>query len=234
MGLIQLTVYNRETTGKNANRRTRLRGRIPAVVYGAREKAANVELDLVEFTRLLGLGGGSGHVLSLTESGSKNSVMALLREVQRHPVRDFVYHVDLFEIPADRPISVEVPLEVTGESVDIKRGDATLMRVRHVVSVRCLPSEMPESVKIDISEYKTGQKVHASDLKVEGVELDEEPDEVLLVLQSTASFAAAETPVEAAAPEEGEEAAEGDEAAGAKPAAAKPGAKPGAKKDDKD
>lgn len=220
MGLIQLTVYPRETTGKNANRRTRSRGRIPAVVYGAREGAANVELDLAEFTRLLGLGGGSGHVLSLTESGSSKAAMALLREVQRHPVRDFVYHVDLFEIPADQPISVEVPLEVFGDSVDIKRGDATLMRVRHVVSVRCLPSEMPESVKIDISGYTTGQKVHASDLKVEGVELDEDPEEVLLVLQSTASFAAAESPVEAAAPVEGEEGAEA--------------AEPGAKKDEKD
>jgi len=220
MGLIQLTVYNRETTGKNANRRTRSRGRIPAVVYGVQEKSANVELDLAEFTRLLGLGGGSGHVLSLTESGSSNSVMALLREVQRHPVRDFVYHVDLFEIPADQPISVQVPLEVTGESVDIKRGDATLMRVRHAVSVRCLPSELPKSVKIDISGYKTGQKVHASDLKVEGVELDEDPEEVLLLLQSTASFAAAEAPVVAAAPVEGEEGVEG--------------AEPGAKKDEKD
>lgn len=224
MGLIQLTVYDRETTGKNANRRTRSRGRIPAVVYGAREKSANVELDLAEFTRLLGLGGGSGHVLSLTQSGSSSSVMALLREVQRHPVRDFVYHVDLFEIPADKPISVEVPLEVTGESLDIKRGDATLMRVRHVVSVRCLPSELPESVKVDISGLKTGQKVHASDLKVEGVELDEEPEEVLLLLQSTASFAAAEAPVEAVEPVEGEEDAEG----------AEPGAKKDAKKDEKD
>ena len=220
MGLIQLTVYNRETTGKNANRRTRSRGRIPAVVYGAREKATNVELDLAEFNRLIGLGRGAGHVLSLTESGSSNSVMALLREVQRHPVRDFVYHVDLFKIPADQPISVQVPLEVTGESVDIKRGDATLMRVRHVVSVRCLPSELPESITVDISGYKTGQKVHASDLKVEGVELDEDPEEVLLLLQSTASFAAAEAPVVVAEPVEGEEAVEG--------------AEPGAKKDEKD
>jgi large subunit ribosomal protein L25 len=208
MSLIQLTFYPRETTGKNANRRTRARGRIPAVVYGAR-KATACELDAAEFARNIGTRGAAGHILSLTDSAASSTSIALLREIQRHPVRDFVFHVDLFEIPADKPISVQVPLEVYGEALDIKRGDATLMRVRHSVSIRCLPSELPESVKVDISGMKTGQKVHASDLKVEGVELDEEADEVLLVLQSTAAFASAESAA-AVVVEGAEEAVEGE------------------------
>ena len=207
MALIQLTVYPRETTGKNANRRTRARGRIPAVVYGARQKAATVELDAIEFTRALGVRGGSGHILTLNDAAASRSTVALLREVQRHPVRDIVLHADLFEIPADRPITVQVPIEITGECADVKRGDAAVFRARHTVGVRCLPAELPEHVQVDISALQTGAKVHVSDLRIPAGEIDDDAEEVVVVLQSTAAFAAAETVAPVAEAEAGEEGA---------------------------
>jgi len=204
MALIQLTVYPRETTGKNANRRTRARGRIPAVVYGARDKAAAVELDVVEFNRAFSGRGGSGHILNLTEVAENRTAVALLREVQKHPVRDTILHVDLFEIPANQPITVQVPIELVGESPDVKRGDASIFRARHTVGVRCLPAELPEHVQVDVSALRTGAKVHVSDVRLPAGEIDDDPEEVVIVMQSTAAFAAAE----AATPAEGEEGAE--------------------------
>ena len=211
MGLIPLTIYPRLTTGKNANRRTRAGGRIPAVVYGARDKVANVELDAAEFQKALA-GHGGGGIFALNEAEGGRSAIGLLREVQRHPVRDIVYHVDIFEIPTDRPISIQVPVVLQGESLDVKRGDASIVWATHTVAINCLPSELPESVVVDVSGLKTGDKVHISDLRTTAGELADDPEDLVFQLQAAALFVEPTAPAAA----EGEAAAtEGEAAEGA-------------------
>ncbi len=210
MALIQLNVHPRATTGKNANRRTRAGGRIPAVLYGARGQVANVEVDAAEFHKTIGAHGTSG-IFTLNEAGSDRKAIALLREVQRHPVSDMIYHVDLFEIPPDRPITVQVPVEIAGESVDVKRGDAAVMWARHSVALSCLPSELPESIVADISALKTGDKLHVADLTAPVGAFKDDPEDLILHLQSTAMFVEAVAPAAAAEGEAAEgEAAEGE------------------------
>ncbi len=229
MGVIQLNVHPRATTGKNANRRTRAGGRIPAVIYGVRRQPTTCEVDAAEFAKAIVGHGGRGAVFALNEAGAAQPTIALLREMQRHPVADWIYHIDLFEIPADRPITVEVPIELRGESKSVRNGDATVMRLMHAVEVSCLPAELPDVVLVELTGLKMGDKVHVSDLQVERGEIVSAPEELVLQLQSTALFAEAEKPAAEAAA--GEEAAA---EAGEKPEKGEPADKGKADKSDKD
>ena len=119
MGLVNLSIRPRSTTGKNANRRTRAAGHVPAVVYGRDRETATVELDSQEFGKAMTRLGGRAAIFNLEQEGVEEEHIALLREVQRNPVTDEVLHVDLMEIPRGVAVTVAVSVEVTGEPPDL-------------------------------------------------------------------------------------------------------------------
>jgi len=211
MGLIKISVYRREATGKNENRRTRAAGQIPAVLYGRDRQATNVQLDQREFGRILKQAGGRAIIFDLDLEGEKEQPLALMREVQRHPVTDEIHHVDLFEIPRGKPVTVEVGVRILGEPACVKFGEGEVVQIAHSVEISCLPRELPEAITVDISQLKLNDKVFARDLTIPAGRLVNEPDDQILVVKPATIFAAEEVPAEA--PAEGAAEGEGEEKA---------------------
>lgn len=203
MALIDMTVYPRTTAGKNANRRTRASGRTPAVVYGNnRQQASNLEFDTVQFERILDTHGGQNLMFSLKVEGTGESFVAVMRDLQQHPVSDMVYHCDLLEIPLDVPLTLEVGLNIHGEANKLVRaGDAIVDVVRRTVEIECLPRDVPAHLDVDYTELKIGDKLTVRNLVLEKGRILTDADEIILKL-NTHTFIEA-----AAAPAEGEAAA---------------------------
>ena len=207
MALVELNIYQRRTTGKNANRQSRLAGRIPAVLYSKGRKTSNVELDTHEFTKVLANATGSSVIFALKQEERDKDAIALLQEIQRNPVNDSILHVDLFEIPRNVPITAPVRIEVRGESLAVKRGEANLAVVLDTVDISCLPRELPDEVEVDISPLGLGDRLYVKDLVAPIGEITTDPDTLVLLLKAPTIF------VEEVA-EEAEAAATGEEAAG--------------------
>lgn len=214
MGLINLTVHPRSETGKNANRRLRDQGRTPAIIYGdKREDPIVSEVDTAEFRKALASFSGQFPVFSLQHSDGSQSTVAVLREVQRHPVSDTIYHCDLFEIPADRELEMEVVLDYVGENRAVKSGDGLLEIAQRTVQVMCLPAELPDQIAVDISGLAVGDKVTPADIENGSVKILTDPEEVLAKINPNTLALEEDIAAEGEeGEEEGAEAAEGEEA----------------------
>lgn len=207
MSLVNLNIHPRSTVGKNENRRTRAAGRVPAVLYGKGRPTATIELEGHAFEVALKHLGGRSAIFQLHQAGMEEGHIALLREVQRHPINDMILHVDLLEIPQGQPVTVDVHVHVTGACAAVKAGDGSVAMAHTSVEVSCLPRDLPEFVELDISNLNLNDKVFARDLKVQGGEIVSDPD--LLILSIKAASLLVEEPAAAA---EGAEAAEGAKA----------------------
>jgi len=211
MGLVNLTVHPRSTTGKNANRRTRAAGRVPAVVYGKDRTTETVELDAHTFGVALSHLAGRTAIFSLEMEGASEAPIALLREVQRNPVTDQILHVDLLEIPRGVPVTVGVSVEVVGSSHAVKSGEGSVAMHLDTIEVSCLPRELPECLEVDISELGLNDKIFVRDVTTPAGEIVDDPDLLVLNIKAASVFVEEE-----AAEGEGEgEGAEGEAAADA-------------------
>lgn len=183
MGLVSLAVTPRSTFGKNANRRTRAAGRIPAVVYGQDREAESVELDTHAFSvALLHL---AGHTALFSINGDEENI-ALLREIQRNPVTDMILHVDLLAIPRGVPVTVAVALEVVGECQAVKNGEASVATSLDKIEISVRPRDLPEFIEIDITGMEIHDKIHARDIKLPAGEIVTDPDALVLNIKPSA------------------------------------------------
>jgi large subunit ribosomal protein L25 len=210
MGLVNLDVKPRSTFGKNANRRTRASGHIPAVFYGKDKETESVELEAHSFSVALMHLAGRTALFSI--NGDEDNI-ALLREVQRNPVTDEILHVDLMSIPRGVPVTVPVALEVVGECQAVKSGDGSVAMSLDRVEISVRPRDLPEFIEVDISELDLNDKVFVKDLKLTAGEIVSDPE--TLILNIKASTLAVEEDVD----EEGAEGAEGAEDGGEEAAA---------------
>ncbi|MBE0567405.1 MAG: 50S ribosomal protein L25 [Krumholzibacteria bacterium] len=202
MGLVNLTVHPRSTTGKNANRRTRAAGRIPAVLYGHGRATETIELEQQAFGAALARLAGRSAIFALEQEGVAEGHIALLREVQRNPVTDRILHVDLLEIPRGKPVTVAVSVHVTGSNAAVKTGEASVALSLDSIQLSCLPRDLPEQLEIDISELGINDKIFVRDVKAPVGEIVDDPDLLVLNIKAAAIF------VEEVAPAEGEAGAE--------------------------
>jgi large subunit ribosomal protein L25 len=166
----------REERGKGGARQLRRQGRIPAVVYGRGEETRAVSVDAHELERLFSHISVENTLIDLRIEGRRGAVKALVREVQTHPFRPDVLHVDFFQIHADEPVDVEIPVRLTGTAEGVKEG-GVLQHVLHELPIRCLPAAIPEVIVVDVSGRAIGESVHVGDLVLpEGVsaEIDAE------------------------------------------------------------
>jgi large subunit ribosomal protein L25 len=201
MGLVNLTVHPRTTTGKNANRRTRAAGRVPAVLYGHGRAAENIELEAHAFGVVLSKLAGRSAIFALHQEGVEDGAIALLREVQQHPVTDVVLHVDLMEIPRGVPVTVGVSVNVIGANPVVKSGEGSVALSHDSIQISCLPRELPEQLDVDISELGLNDKIFVRDIKTPVGEVVDDPDLLVLNIKAATVFA-------------DEEAAEGEGAEG--------------------
>ena len=212
MGLVTLNIHSRSVTGKNANRRTRAGGRVPAVLYGKDRSTENVELDARDFGLALTRLGGRAAIFSLEQDGVDDPPIALMREIQRNPMTDEILHVDLMEIPRGLPVTVAVSVQVSGEPAAVKTGEGSVATSLDAIEISCLPRELPEYLEVDISELELNDKIFVRDVKTPVGEIITDPDMLVLNIKPAVIFVEEEE--EAAEGEEGAEGAEGEEGAG--------------------
>lgn len=208
MGLINLEIQSRSETGKNANRRMRAAGRIPAVLYGKGRESELMSLDGHAFGVILTHLGGRTALFNLEQEGRDEEITALLREIQRNPITDQILHVDLMEIPRGVPVTVPVQIQITGECKAVKNGEATVAQTLDFLEIAVRPRDLPDHLEVDISELELNDKIFARDVNLPVGELVTDPDLLVLNIKAQTIFEE-ETPEG----EEGEEGAEGAEGA---------------------
>ncbi len=161
----------RADIGKGASRRLRHADKVPAVIYGGGEPAVSLTLDHNKANHALAQEAFYSHILTL-KMGSK-SEKVILKDVQRHPARPRIAHIDFLRVRADQKLHMHVPLHFTGEEKAPGLGEGGVFsHIMSDVEVTCLPADLPEFIEVDVSGMALDQTIHLSELKLsKGVEL---------------------------------------------------------------
>jgi len=147
---------------KNAARRVRAKGKVPAVVYGAAEPAVAVEVDPKQIQKILHSETGHNTIFDLEVSGSTAKVMIV--DWQYEPIRGKLIHIDFKRIALDKPIRVEVPIQLTGVAEGVKTQGGILDQTLREVEIECLPGDIPANIQIDVTSLVFGVVLRVSDL----------------------------------------------------------------------
>jgi len=169
----ELNAEFRDAQGKGASRRLRHENKVPAILYGGHREPRALALDHTRLLVMLGNERFYSTIINLRVGEVTQA--AILKDVQRHPAKNAVLHVDLQRVLEDEKIRISIPLHFQGESVapGVKKG-GVVSHLRNEVEVSCLPKDLPEFVDVDLSGLDINQMLHLSDLKVpEGVEIPE-------------------------------------------------------------
>lgn len=162
----------REELGSSHSRRLRRQGRVPVVVYGANKKNAYYSADHNSMIHNLEVEAFHSAIIDVKENGKKQGT--ILREVQMHPYKTQILHVDLLRVRASEQITLRVPLHFEGDEMapGIKVQGGIFTRLVTDVEIQCLPKDLPEYLTVDVSELEMNQAVHLSDVQLpEGVEM---------------------------------------------------------------
>ena len=165
---VSLNVDIRTESGKKVARRLRYRGQLPAVVYG--EGAASVACS-VDYRTLSDLLKAHGRNAIISLSAGDVSQSTIIKDIQYHPVRGEMLHVDFHRVDLTRKIVVEVPIRATGSAVGVRIGEGILEHMLHEIEVECLPTEIPDHIAIDVSDLDIGDSLHVSDIVLDGDDL---------------------------------------------------------------
>jgi large subunit ribosomal protein L25 len=162
----ELNAEPRNDTGKGASRRLRRDGRVPAILYGGNEEPRALTLDHNQILRSLEHEAFYSHILDINIGGT--GTRAVLRDLQRHPSRPTILHVDLLRVSATEKLRMHVPLHFLGEEIapGIKLGGGMVMHELIEVEVECLPQNLPEYIEVDVSGLQVGDSLHLSNLTV--------------------------------------------------------------------
>ncbi|MBI4502371.1 MAG: 50S ribosomal protein L25/general stress protein Ctc [Gemmatimonadetes bacterium] len=200
---VALKAERRAANGKGAARQIRLQGKVPGVVYGHGREPESVAVSLGELEKaLIGIAAEST-LFDLSVDGK--TVKALIREIQRHPVRSRIIHIDFYEIHADEKITLSVPVYLEGAPDGVKNGGGVLDQVLREIEIQVLPADIPERVTADVTALAIGHSLHVRDLKVERATILTDLDATLCTVvpprAEEVTPVAAEAAAEAAEPE---------------------------------
>ncbi|MBA2352830.1 MAG: 50S ribosomal protein L25/general stress protein Ctc [Pseudomonadota bacterium] len=168
---IEVSATPRKAQGTGASRRLRNAGRVPGIIYGANKAVQSIELDHNSLFHQLKQGALQASILDLSVEGGTEQV--LLRDVQMHPFRPMVLHVDFQRVSKDEKIHMRVPLHFVNADIapGVKLGGGIVSHVLSDVEVSCLPADLPESIEVDLANLALGSSIHLSELTLpQGVE----------------------------------------------------------------
>ncbi len=169
----EIEAQTRSDAGRGASRRLRHANKVPAIVYGAGKNATPLTLEHKEVMKHLEHEGFYSHILSLKIDGKKEDVV--LKDVQRHPFKARVLHMDFLRVKANEPITLHVPLHFIGEeNSPAAQKEAKFTHVMTNVEVKCLPRDLPEFIEVDVSSMDVDDALHLSQIKLpKGVTIPE-------------------------------------------------------------
>ncbi len=181
---VSLAAEARQGKGSPASRRLRLEGKVPAVLYGHGIEPQALTVDARSLRSALTQEAGMNVLLSLNVSGARH--LALARQLQRHPVRGTVAHVDFVIVRRDEVVTVEVPVHLEGEASLVHREDGLVEQQLFTLSVNSTPSTIPTHIAVDISGLGIGDAIRVGDLKLPaGVTTDLDPEEPVVAGQAS-------------------------------------------------
>jgi large subunit ribosomal protein L25 len=179
-----LNAEKREGIRKGANRKLRVTGRVPAVLYGQGGEAVTISVDAREATLLFQKISVENTIIDLKVKGGED-VQALVREVQAAALRADLVHIDFYKVQKGVKLEVEIPVELVGVPNGVRNDGGILEQIIHEIPVRCLPDAIPESISIDVTKIELNGSLHISDLQVpEGVEVLMEPTQTLCIVSA--------------------------------------------------
>ncbi len=194
----EFTAFPRSALGSSASRRLRLTAKVPGIVYGGEAKPELIELDHNPLWHGLKKEDFHSSILTMTVGNTKSQV--LLRDVQYHPFKQLIQHIDFQRVDANKKLHMKVPVHFTNQDISpaVKLSAAVVNHIVTEVEISCLPKDLPRFVEVDLKDLKSGESIHAADVKL--------PDGVTLVIRGRKKdlvFASASVVAEEAAPAEG-------------------------------
>jgi len=209
MQTLVLEGTDRELRGKGPARRTRLTGMVPAVLYGGKGKSISLAVNAKQVAKILRSESGHNSIFTIQLSGGKEE-QAMVKDWQVDPVTGALLHVDLFRVAMDVRMRVKVPVHPVGEAQGVKMQGGIFEIVTREIEIECLPTDIPEEFKVDVSELLIGKQIRASDVPLDPAKLKllTDPQRVLFhvvtlkaEVEATPEAAAAATEVAPAEPE---------------------------------
>src|SRR5213595_3934063 len=231
---VSLAASPRQASGKGAARQIRFRGKVPAVIYGHGRDTQALELEAKALEKALTGVEPASTIIELAVDG-KAAVKTLIREIQRHPLRPDIIHVDFYEIHAAEKVKLKIPVHLVGSPDGVRNAGGVLDQVTREVEIEVLPENIPDRVELDVNALKIGDSLHVRELTIPNAKILTEADlTIATVVPPRAEEVAAPSPeatTEVAEPELIRKVREGEEEEGEGGAAAEGGApaKPEAK-----
>jgi large subunit ribosomal protein L25 len=192
---VKLTAERRTATGRSAVRKLKALGVVPAVIYGAKDKAEPLQVSRRDINAMLSHAAGENILVELEIAGK--SRLALVQEVQHAPLGNAILHIDFHAVSMDEVIQADVPLEPTGTANGVKNMGGLLEQNLRSLAIECLPRDLPDLIRVDVSALNIGDAIHVREIQLpQGVTTRIQPD---LTAFSVLAPTVEEEPVAAAA-----------------------------------
>ena len=207
MATAQLKATTREGNGTGVARKLRAAGQVPGIIYGHGRAPLSLAINQREVDRLLSQIAAGSTVIELDVDGKMSRT--LIREIQRHPVRRQLLHIDFQELVAGEKVTVNVPLRFTGVPDGVRNAGGILEETMHRLHIRVDPSQIPDRIEVDVTSLTIGHSFHVRDVALpEGVTVLDDKDATICVVtapkaeaEPTPAAAEGEVPAAAAEPE---------------------------------
>jgi large subunit ribosomal protein L25 len=164
---LKVGAETRDSRGKNEARRLRVKGRVPAVVYGGAGEPAAVSVDPKEITRILNSRTGHNTIFQLSITGGEDTPVMIV-DWQHEPIKESLLHVDLKRIDLSQRIVVKVPVVTVGDPKGVKLQGGIHEIITREIEVECLPNDIPEQFEVNVSELSIGQSIRAGEIPLVG------------------------------------------------------------------
>src|SRR3989449_4436132 len=191
--IVSLAATPRSATGKGAARQARFRGRVPAVIYGHGRDSQPLEVEAKALEKALTGVEPASTIIELSVDGK--TTKTLIREIQRHPIRPDIIHVDFYEIHAEEKVTLKVPVHLVGTPDGVRNAGGVLDQVTREVEIEVLPEHIPDRVELDVTPLAIGHSRHVRDLQIPNVTILSGADlTIATVVPPRAEEGAAPTP----------------------------------------
>jgi len=199
---VKLAAQTRSEVGRAAVKKIKNQGFVPAVIYSHNETPVSLKVVEREIDTLLAHAAGEHVLVDLEIAGGASNQMAIIQEVQHHPVTQRILHVDFHGVSANEEIESSIPVEPVGEAVGVKSYGGILEQLLRSLTIKSLPKDLPEVINVDVSGLNVGESIHVKDIQLpSGVVAVDDADVAVFLINEPNVAAEAPGAAAAAAPE---------------------------------